>query len=128
MFLKAQLQTDTLIRTFLRLLYLVNGIPQILLKPFGLWVDAHLTVAVLQLGNDLEGAVGRVEEFDLADAALRNGVQRGTAPATLHQTDGLSVGGWRVHSHCQQDNRRQDLDIHDERLCLCERDRVFVSH
>lgn len=39
--------------------------------------------------HDLEGAVGRVEELDLADAALGDGVQRGTAPAALHQTDGL---------------------------------------
>lgn len=33
---------------------LVNGIPQILLEPFGLGVDADLTVAVLELGTEDE--------------------------------------------------------------------------
>lgn len=39
--------------------------------------------------HDLEGAMGRVEELDLADAPLRHGVKRRAAPAPLQQADGL---------------------------------------
>lgn len=39
--------------------------------------------------HDLEGAVGSVEELDLADAPLRHGVERRAAPAPLQQADGL---------------------------------------
>lgn len=39
--------------------------------------------------HDLEGAVGCVEEFDLADAPLWHGVERRAAPAPLQQADGL---------------------------------------
>lgn len=39
--------------------------------------------------HDLEGAVGRVEELELFDGALRNRVEGGATPAPLYQTDGL---------------------------------------
>lgn len=39
--------------------------------------------------HDLEGAVRRVEELDLADAPLWHGVERRAAPAPLQQADGL---------------------------------------
>jgi len=40
----------------------------------------------------LEGAVGCVEELELANASLWDCVDCGTAPASLYQADGL---GWR---------------------------------
>lgn len=39
--------------------------------------------------HDLEGAVGCVEELELLDGALRDGVESGPTPAPLHQADGL---------------------------------------
>lgn len=45
--------------------------------------------AVFSHLHDLEWAVGRVEELDLADAALRHRAERGATPAALHQADGL---------------------------------------
>lgn len=42
--------------------------------------------------HDLEGAVGCVEELELANASLWDSVDCGTAPASLYQADGL---GWR---------------------------------
>lgn len=39
--------------------------------------------------HDLERAVWRVQELDLADAPLRHGVERRAAPAPLQQADGL---------------------------------------
>lgn len=44
--------------------------------------------------HDLEGAVGSVEELDLANAPLGDGVEGRATPAPLHQTDGLSWG-WK---------------------------------
>lgn len=70
--------------------HFVHGVPQVLLQPFGLWVNAHLLV-VLQFGNDLEGAVGCVEELELANASLWDCVDCGTAPASLYQADGLGI-------------------------------------
>lgn len=39
--------------------------------------------------HDLEGAVGCVEELELLDGALRDGVESGPTPAPLHQANGL---------------------------------------
>ena len=39
--------------------------------------------------HDLEGAVGCVQELELLDGPLRNRVVGGSAPAPLHQADGL---------------------------------------
>lgn len=39
--------------------------------------------------HDLEGAVWCVQELELLDGALRDGVERGATPAPLDQTDGL---------------------------------------
>lgn len=49
-------------------LHLVNGVLQVLLQPPDLRVHTHLFVC-LQLGNHLEGAVGRVDESELPDVA-----------------------------------------------------------
>lgn len=70
--------------------HFVQGVFKVLLQPLGLWVDAHFLV-VLQFGNDLEGAIGCVEELELANASLRDCVDCGAAPAPLNQADGLGI-------------------------------------
>lgn len=49
---------------------LVNSIPQILLKPFGLGVDADLPVAVLELGTEEED-----EEENLVNMGVSESVR-----------------------------------------------------
>lgn len=49
----------------------------------------HSSKYTLIYSHDLEGAVGRVEELELFDGALRDCVEGGTTPAPLHQADGL---------------------------------------
>lgn len=48
--------------------------------------------------HDLERAAGCVEELNLTDAPLRDGVESGPAPTSLHQTDGFSCDGIRTES------------------------------
>lgn len=81
---------SSLIRTSFAPLHLVKSILKILLKPFCLGVNADLSV-VLQFGNDLEGAVGRLQKLELPDASLRDDVVCRTTPAPFHQADGFSM-------------------------------------
>lgn len=71
-------------------LHLVDGVLQVLLQPPDLWVHTHLFVR-LQLSNDLEGAVGRLDEPELPDVAPREAVDRRATVASLHQADGLCL-------------------------------------
>jgi len=46
----------------------------------------------------LERAAGCVEELNLTDAPLRDGVERGPTPTSLHQTNGFSCDRIRTES------------------------------
>lgn len=97
---------DILDLLLLGFFHFIDGVLQVLLKPLGLRVNAHLLV-VLQFGNDLEGAVGCVEELELANASLWDCVDCGAAPASLYQADGLGTG-----NRCMNDDRHQS-DYYD---------------
>lgn len=92
-------------------LHLVDGVLQVLLQPPDLGVHTHLLVG-LQLGYDLEGAVGRLDEPQLADVGPREGVDGGTTVTSLHEADGLPFCLWRVREEHERSQHRDQLHVH----------------